>query len=115
MVCLWKKEFRIHRAASVAVVLLYTFVVSAVDLFHNEKCQLAPSDTAHKDVIPNGDQCPACTFLAGHSSTGADYEPAVISPEYLVISLFMPREMFVPQKEWAHSIASRAPPSTDFS
>jgi hypothetical protein len=27
----------------------------------------------------------------------------------------MPREIFVPQKEWAHSIVSRAPPSTDFS
>ena len=115
MHCLWKNRFSIHKVASVAVILLYTFVVSAVDLFHTDKCQLAPSDTAHKDVIPKGDQCPACTFLAGHSSTGADYGPAVVIAEYLVISLFMPREMFVPRNEWKHSIVSRAPPSTTLS
>ena len=114
MHCLWKNRFSIHRAASIAVVLLYTFVVSAVDLFHNDKCQLAPSDTAHKDVIPKDDPCPACTFLAGHSSAGADYGPALVSAEYLVISLFMPRVIVVQQNEWAHSIASRAPPSTTF-
>ena len=115
MHCLWKKRFSIHKAASVAVVLLYTFVVSAVDLFHNDKCQLVSSDTAHKDVIPKDDPCPACTFLAGHSSTGANYGPAVVSAEYLVISLFIPREMFVPPNEWAHSIVSRAPPSITLS
>jgi len=115
MLCLWTKQLSIHKAASVAVVLLYTFVVSAVDLFHNDKCQLAPIDTAHKDVIPKDDACPACTFLAGHSSTGACYGPAVVSAEYLVISLFTPSEMFVPCNEWAHSVASRAPPSTTFS
>ena len=112
MYCLWKNRFSIHEATSVAVVLLYTFVVSAVDLFHTDKCQLAPGDTAQKDIIPKDDQCPACTFLAGHSSAGADYGPALVSAEYLVISLLTPSEMSVPRNEWAHSIVSRAPPST---
>lgn len=111
----WKNRVRTHRAVSIAAVLLYAFAVSAVNLFHNEECELIPGNYTHKDVIYNNVQCPACKFLAGHISIATDYGPAVVSTEYLVISQFMPLVMVVPQNEWAYSIASRAPPSKTFS
>ena len=110
-----KKRLSIHRTASVAVVLLYMLVVSAVDLFHDDECQLAPTGTAPTDVIPSSDQCPACMFLAGHSSTGADCEPALVSAKCLFISQFSPRVTVVQHNEWAYSIISRAPPSATIS
>jgi len=99
----------VHKTMAVAVVLLYLLVASTIDLFHKDECQLAPTDTAHRHVIPNADQCPACTFLAGHSST-ASYGPAPVIIECLLISQFSPRIAVVQRNEWAYSITSRAPP-----
>ena len=102
----------IHKTTAVSVVVLYVFVVSTIDLFHNDECQFAPTDTTHTHVIPNADQCPACAFLAGHSSTGASYGPALVIAKCPVISQFPPRVTVVQHNEWAYSIVSRAPPST---
>lgn len=101
-----------RRATVVAVVVLYAFVASTVDLFHNEEHQFRNTDAAHTNVIPDNGQCPACTFLAGHSSTGADYGPALTSFEYLLISRFLPRVTVVIRNEWTFSVVPRAPPST---
>ena len=110
-----KKRFSIHKTASVAIVLLYMLVVSAVDLFHEDECHLAPTGTAPTDVVPSSDQCPACMFLAGHSSTGIGYGPALVSTECLLIPQFSPRATVVLNNEWGHSIISRAPPSAAIS
>jgi hypothetical protein len=110
-----KKRFSAHKAASVAVVLLYMLVVSTISLFHNDGCELTRSDAANKDVIPRNDQCPACRFLAGHSSTGANYGPALVSAECPLISQFLPHLAVVHCDEWAYSITPRAPPSTSIS
>ncbi len=105
----------IHRTVAVVVVVLYVLVVSTIDLFHTDECQLAPTDAAHTDVIPNADQCPACTFLAGHSSAGASYGPALALAECLLASQFLPRVAVLQYNEWAYSIISRAPPSAAIS
>ena len=109
----FSREGSTARSASVvAVVMLYALVASTVDLFHNEEHQFSTTDAAHADVIPAKDQCPACTFLAGHSSTGADYGPALTSFEFLLVSRFLPHSTAVVCNEWAFSVVSRAPPST---
>ena len=99
----------IHKTTVILVVILYVIVASAVDLFHTGECQVTPTDTAHKHVIFNGDQCPACTFLAGHSSTGASHVPGLVIAECLLISQFSHCVAVVQHNEW-DSIASRAPP-----
>jgi hypothetical protein len=101
----------IHKTRAIAVVILYVLVVSAVDLFHDDECTLAPSGTAPADLISSSYQCPACMFLAGHSSTGVGYGPALSMAERLIIPQFSPRVTFVLNNEWGHSIISRAPPS----
>lgn len=110
-----KEGSTLHKTTAVAVVVLYVLVASTIDLFHKDECQLAPTDTGHKDAIPNADQCPACTFLAGHSSTGASYGPALLIAEWLLILQFSPRVTVVRRNEWAYSIISRAPPSATIS
>ena len=111
--CDFSREGSTARKVTVAaVVVLYALVVSTVDLFHNEEHQFRNTDAAHTDVIPDNDQCPACTFLAGHSSTGTDYGPALTSFEFLLISRFSPNVTVVIRDEWAFSVVSRAPPST---
>ena len=100
-----------RRATVVVVVVLYALVASTADLFHNDEYQFKTTDAAHTDVIPANDQCPACTFLAGHSSTGADYGPALTSFEYLLISRFSPNVTVAIRDEWTFSVVSRAPPS----
>ena len=110
-----REESAVHKATTAAVVLLYVFVASTIDLFHKDECQLAPTDTAHKDADPNAGQCPACKFLAGHSSTGDDHGPALVSTENIFISHFMPRVTVVLQDDWVSSIISRGPPLTTLS
>ena len=105
----------VHRATAVAIAILYVLVASTVDLFHKDECHLAPTGTTHTDVIPNADQCPACMFLAGHSSTGVGYGPASFIAECLLIPQFSPRATVVLNNEWGHSIISRAPPSAAIS
>jgi len=110
-----KEGSTIHKTMAVLVVVLYVLVVSTIDLFHKDECQATPTDAAHKDGIPNADQCPACTFLAGHSSTGASHGPALVIAESLLISQFSPRVTVLQHNEWAYSIISRAPPSATIS
>ena len=110
-----KNWFVINKVTSLAVVLLYVFVVSAVSLFHNDGCELKPSDVAHKDVISRNDPCPACAFLAGHSSTGANHGPALVRGGFLLASQFLAPVTVLQHNEWAYSIISRAPPSTAIS
>jgi len=105
----------IYRATAVAIAILYVLVASTVDLFHNDECQLAPTNATHTDVIFNAVPCPACTFLAGHSSTGVGYGPALVFTECLLISQFSPRAAVVLHNEWGYSIISRAPPSAAIS
>ena len=110
-----KNSFVIHKVTSVAVVLLYVFVVSPVSLFHDDGCELTPRDVAHKDVISRNDQCPACALLTGHSSTGANHGPALVRGGFLLASQFLAPVTVLQHNEWAYSIISRAPPSTTIS
>jgi hypothetical protein len=105
----------IRKTRAIAVVILYVLVVSAVDLFHDDECTLVPTGTAPKDLISSSYQCPACMFLAGHSSTGVGYAPALFIAQCLLISQFSPRAAVVLSNEWGHSIISRAPPSAAIS
>ena len=104
-----------HKTRAIAVVILYVLVVSAVDLFHDDECTLAPSGTAPADLISSSYQCPACMFLPGHSSTGFGYGPALFIAECLFISQSPPCATVVLNNEWGHSIISRAPPSATIS
>lgn len=105
----------IHKTTAIAVVVLYVFVASTIDLFHTDKCQLAPTDATNTDVIFNAVPCPACTFLAGHSSTGASFGLALVVAQFLLISQFSPRVTVVLHNEWGHSIVSLGPPSETIS
>ncbi len=105
----------IHKTTAIAVVVLYVLVASTIDLFHTDECQATPTDAARKDGIPNAEQCPACKFLAGHSSTGASFGPELVVAQFILISQFSPRVTVVQHNEWAYSIISRAPPSATIS
>lgn len=110
-----KKRLNKHKATSVAVVLLYIFIVLAVHFFHNHKCKLTQSGSPGKKTASCDSQCPACKFLAGYNSTEADDEPALFSPENILISHFMPRGTIELRDNWTSSIISRGPPSTTIS
>ena len=109
------KRLRSHRTATVAVLVIYAFIASTVDLLHSEGCPLRRIDAVCTATISSNDECPACAFLAGHSSTGPDHGVALVGAESLLISQPVPRLMSVSQHEWASSVLSRAPPSTSIS
>ncbi len=106
-----KKKSSMHKTVSIAVVAVYMTVTCAVDLFHNEACQLGAVSARPTDVIPSNDPCPACMFLAGSNSTEPNCGQALGSAESAVISRFLPRLTVVNHDEWACSIICRAPPA----
>jgi len=109
----WKKQFRLHRTASVVLLAVYLLVTTSIDLFHNEACIFGAAQST--DVISHNESCPACMFLAGNNSTGANYDSTLVNAECLLISQFLPRLIVVNHYEWPCSIAPRAPPSITIS
>ena len=110
-----KKRFRLHRTASPAILVVYLIVTTSIDLFHSENCVLGVPHSDTTDVVSTNDICPACMFLAGHSSPGANYGPALVIIEDILISQFLYHLTVVRHNEWAYSIVSRAPPSITIS
>jgi len=101
-----------RKAALVAVVAVYMTVTCAVDLFHNEDCQLASANVDTTHTICNGDPCPACMFSASYNSPDLPYGSVLIGAETGVVSKFQPQRTVVSHSECACSIISRAPPAT---
>ena len=115
MRCSSKNRFKVHRAASISVFALYLFGALAVNLFHRHGCGLTRSDPSGNGATSCDDQCRACKFLAGHSTTAATYGPALISSECTPLSQTGPGSAFLQCDEWAYSIIGRSPPSTTIS
>ena len=115
MVGLSKKNVNLHKTASFVIFALYLVVATSIDLFHSDDCVFNTRHTSDTDCIFSNAPCPACTFLAGHNSTGMSHIPALLNAENLFISQFLPKLEVVHCNEWACSIASRAPPTTAIS
>jgi hypothetical protein len=110
-----KKQVRLHRTTTFAIFALYLFVATSVDLFHTEEHMLGDHHSGTANTISSNTPCPACTFLAGHHSTGVSYALALLHAERLFVSQFLPHLAVVHCDEWACSIIPRAPPSTNIS
>ena len=111
-----KKHLKIYHTASIAIVVVFVFVTSAIDLFHIEDCHFGTTATDATDFISHNDLCPACKFLNTSNSTEANYNPALVISAIRIISLPLPRfTAVVNHYEWACSISLRAPPSITIS
>jgi hypothetical protein len=111
MAGLSKNRKRLHQAASIAIVAIYLFVTASVDLFHTEAYMFCDQHSGTDNSISSNSPCPACAFLAGHHSTGANHAPALLNIERLYATQSLPLLTIVCIHEWASSITSRAPPS----
>lgn len=101
--------------ASLAILAVYLIVTTSIELFHSENCVLGVPHSGTTDGIACNKTCPACMFLAGRSSPGANYGPALASIEDLLISQFLLHLTVAHHDEWVYSIVPRAPPSITFS
>ena len=110
-----KKWDRLHKTASIAIFAVYLFVATSVDLFHTEVYMSGDHHSSTANTISSKTPCPACTFLAGHHSTGASNGPALFNAERLFVSQFLTHLAVVRCVEWGYSITPRAPPSTNIS
>jgi len=110
-----KKRVMLHKAASLMIFALYLVVTTSIDLFHTDECVFNNRHTSKTDGIFSNDACPACTFIAGHSSTEVNHSPALLAAEPLFISKFLPCSSVVSCNGGACSIIARAPPSTTIS
>jgi len=111
-----KKHFKIYHTASIAIVVVYTFVISEIDLFHIEECHFGTTAKDNTDFISHNDLCPACKFLNNSNSTEVNYNWALVISDIRIIPLPLPRfTIVVNHDEWACSISLRAPPSITIS
>jgi hypothetical protein len=115
MADLSRKRVRLHKTASIAIFAAYLFVATSVDLFHTEEHMFGDHHSDTANTISSNAPCPACTFLAGHNSTGASNGPALLNAEHLFVSQSLPHLAVVRCDEWVYSITPRAPPSTAIS
>ena len=107
-----EKKVRLHRTTAFAIFALYLFVATSVDLFHTEEHMFGDNHSGTANTIFSNTPCPACTFLAGHHSTGVSYAIAILNSERLFAPQSLPHLAVVHCDEWACSITPRAPPST---
>jgi hypothetical protein len=110
-----KKHLKICRAMSVVVVVIYAFMTSAIDLFHNDEFLFGMVHTDTSGNIFHNDTCPACKFLDSSNSTEADFSPYLVITTTQVISQPLPHLTVINNDEWSCSITSRAPPSNTIS
>jgi len=110
-----KKRFKLYQTALVVIVVVHAIVTSAIDLFHNEDCQLGTVNTSSTDIIYCNNPCPACMFLACYNSTQDNYETVSVSTKDVFILQILPHVTAVNHNEWACSIILRAPPSITIS
>ena len=110
MADLQRKRLRLRKTASIAIFTAYLFVATSVDLFHTEKHMFGDNHSGTANTISSNAPCPACTFLAGHHSTGVSYVSALLNAEHLFTSQSLPHLAAILCNEWACSIGSRAPP-----
>jgi len=110
-----KKQFRLHRTASMLVIALYLIITTSIELFHSEDCVFGSVQPGTTNAISRNDSCPACMFLVGYNSTETNHCPTLVNPESLLISQFLPQLTVVNNDEWACSIMLRAPPSITIS
>jgi hypothetical protein len=115
MAGLSKKRLRLHRAASLAIFVLYLVITTSIDLFHSENCVFNTRHASDTDSIFSNAPCPACTFLAGHNSTRVSQGPVLFNAERLFISQFLSHSEVVHYDDWACTFTSRAPPTTAIS
>jgi len=115
MADLSKKRVRLHKTASIAIFVAYLFVATSVDLFHTEEHMFGDQHSGTANTISSNAPCPACTFLAGHNSTGASNGSVLFNAERLFVSQSLPHLAVVNCDDWGYSIAPRAPPSTNIS
>ena len=111
MTDLSRKCVRLHKAASIAIFVAYLAVTTSVDLFHAEDCVFGAQHSGTANTISSNAPCPACTFLAGHHSTGVSYAIAILNSERLFAPQSLPHLAGVHLDEWACSIIPRAPPA----
>jgi len=110
-----KKQFRLHRTASTAMLAVYLIITTSIDLFHSENCVFGVLHHGTTDGMSCNDSCPACMFLAGYNSTEAGYCSTLVSTESPLISQFLPQLTIVNHYEWTCLIMLRAPPSITIS
>jgi len=107
-----EKKVRLHRTTTFAIFAVYLFVATSVDLLHTEDYMLGDHHSGTANTISSNIPCPACTFLAGHHSTGVSYALALLHADRLFALQSLPHLAVVHCDEWACSITPRAPPST---
>jgi hypothetical protein len=100
---------------TIVVVVVYAFITSAIDLFHNGDCLFGIVHTDSSDIVSRNDSCLACKFLDSSNSTEVDFSPYLVGITSQFIFQPLPRLMVVNNDEWFCSITSRAPPSNTIS
>jgi len=110
-----KKRVRLRKTASIVIFATYLFVATSVDLFHTEEHMFGDYHSGAADTISSNIPCPACTFLAGHHSTGASYALSLLDTERLFTLQTLPHLAVVNSDEWTCSVTPRAPPSSNIS
>jgi hypothetical protein len=110
-----KRHLKVCHKISVVVVIVYAFMICAIDLFHNDDFRYGTEDTSTSGIISCNDPCPACKFSAGHNSIEVSQVSTLVGTEYLLISQIIPCLIIISNNEFSYSITSRAPPSTTIS
>jgi hypothetical protein len=105
-----KRHINIYHRISISVVVVYAFMTSAIDLFHNDGCLFGTAKTNTSDIVSSNEPCIACKFLDSSNSTEVDFNPYLIVITGRVISQSLPRSAVVNPDEFSYSITSRAPP-----
>lgn len=110
-----KETFRIRRLGLMAVVLVYFFVTTAVDLFHNEACEFGGQCGEAAKTIAHNDPCPACMFKAGSNTTEPVCQSAPAVPQVNVVCQPILLSISPSRVQWIYSIVLRGPPSVAIS
>ena len=105
-----KRHSKICHTMSVLVFVVYAFMTSAIDLFHNDECLFGAVHTDTSDILCHNDSCPACKFLDSSNSTEADFNPSLVITTTQVFSQPLPHSIVINHDEWSCSNTSRAPP-----
>lgn len=104
-----------RQATSIAVLVFYMIITSAIGLFHNENCALSTIRAGTADALSSKEPCPACMFSASFNSAEVDHELPLLDAENPVICQPARHFTVLDHHEWFYSILLRAPPLTSTS
>ena len=107
-----KKQLSIHKIAAIVLVVSYSSVTTAVDLFHSESCAAGQSSRRAANAILDNDPCPACMFKAGSNSVEPVCQSPLVGLDIDLLAQPLLHSTSVLRTQWTSSVMLRAPPSS---